>query len=96
MNRYFIIILLVGLAIKFNLSWAQLDPNKLSHFPELDGNLIHDIISDRMGVLWIATQSGLVKFDGNEYTRFHPDENDSTTIGTILTHRLFEDAKGNI
>jgi len=82
--------------LKTSLSWGQLDPNKLTHFSELDGTMIHDVISDRMGVLWIATQSGLVKFDGNDYTRFHPDINDTTTMGTILTFRLYEDPKGNI
>ena len=75
---------------------GQLDPNKLSHFPELDGTMIHDVISDQKGILWIATQSGLVKFDGNDYIRFHPDTEDTTTIGTILTFKLYEDVEGNI
>ena len=94
--KYFIIILLIGFVPKYNPLWAQLDPNKLTHFPELDGTMIHDVITDRMGVLWIATQSGLVKFDGHNYTRFHPDVNDTTTMGTILTLKLYEDPKGNI
>ena len=96
MNKLFIVILLIWFTLKSFTSLGQLDPGKLSHFPELDGTLIHDIISDRMGVLWIATQSGLVKFDGNNYTRYHPDANDTATIGTILTTQLYEDPKGNI
>ena len=93
---YKFLIFIIVITLKTSLSWGQLDPNKLTHFSELDGTMIHDVISDRMGVLWIATQSGLVKFDGNDYTRFHPDKNDSTTIGTILTFKLFADASGNI
>ncbi len=96
MNKFYIIILLIGLASMFNTSWAQLDPKKLTHFPELDGTMIHDVISDQYGVLWIATQSGLVTFDGNDYTRYHPDKEDSTTMGTILTFKLYEDPNGFI
>jgi ligand-binding sensor domain-containing protein len=77
-------------------SWAQLDPNKLTHFPELDGNLIHDIITDQEGVVWIATQSGLITFDGYEYKRYHPIVGDTTTIGTVLTTQLYLDDHGNI
>ncbi|MBK6966109.1 MAG: hypothetical protein IPH20_19860 [Bacteroidales bacterium] len=44
----------------------------------------------------MATQNGLVKYDGYEYKRYYPDPNDSTTLGSILNYRLFEDRKGNI
>jgi signal transduction histidine kinase/ligand-binding sensor domain-containing protein len=96
MNKHYSILLLIVIALNTNPSTAQLDPHKVTHFPELDGTLIHDIISDRKGVIWIATQSGLVKFDGYDYKRYYPDENDSLTIGTILTSQLYEDNEGNI
>ena len=75
---------------------AQLDANKLLQFDELKGTPIRDILPDREGNLWIATQSGLVKFDGYKFTRFHPDVNDSTTMGELLTYILYEDRDGFI
>ena len=75
---------------------AQLDPNKITHYDELNGTQIFDILPDRMGNIWIATQSGLVKFDGYEYTRYHPDLNDPTTMGELLTYALYEDPNGNL
>ncbi len=75
---------------------AQLNPNKITHYDELNGTRIFDILPDRMGNIWIATQSGLVKFDGYEYTRYHPDLNDPTTMGELLTYTLYEDPNGNL
>jgi len=75
---------------------AQLNPNNLTVYSDLEGAAINDVLTDREGNVWMATQNGLVKYDGYEYKRFYPDPNDSTTLGSILTYRLFEDRKGNI
>ncbi|MCB2219045.1 MAG: hypothetical protein KQI35_01530 [Bacteroidetes bacterium] len=77
-------------------SKAQLDVEKLIQFDELKGTPIRDILPDREGNIWIATQSGLVKFDGYKFTRFHPDPTDTTTMGELLTYVLYEDRDGNI
>lgn len=76
--------------------FAQLKIENLTHYKEFDGFKVDDIISDSTGIIWIATQSGLIKFDGYEPTRFHPDHKDSTTIGTLLSQSLFEDRNGFI
>ncbi|MCI2228357.1 histidine kinase [Polaribacter sp. MSW13] len=44
--------------------------NKLQHFSVKDGlpsNTVNDIIQDEIGYLWLATDKGLVQFDGNEF-----------------------------
>ncbi len=84
------------LVMCWNTLFGQLNPNMLKHYDELKGTVIYDVLPDRKGNIWIATQSGLVKYDGYEYIRYHPDLNDSTTIGAILTYSLHEDIKGNI
>ena len=40
----------------------------------LSDNNIHDIIKDRQGYLWIATQNGLNRFDGVEYKTFYNNQ----------------------
>ncbi|MBN2173874.1 MAG: hypothetical protein JW731_07075 [Bacteroidales bacterium] len=70
---------------------AQLDADKLMQFDELKGTPIRDIQPDSEGNIWIATQSGLIKFDGYKYTRFHPNISDSTTMGELLVYALYPD-----
>jgi signal transduction histidine kinase/ligand-binding sensor domain-containing protein len=85
--------ILVLLSLHFN---AQLSPARLKYFGEPAGSAVYDVLADRMGNIWIATQNGLVQFNGYEFKRYYPDPNDSTSIGSILTYRLHEDRKGNI
>jgi signal transduction histidine kinase/ligand-binding sensor domain-containing protein len=94
MNKLLPIVTFLSFFFFISTAHAQLNPNKLTHFDELNGTQIYDILSDRMGNIWIATQSGLVKFDGYEYTRYHPDLNDPTTMGELLTYSLLEDRNG--
>jgi signal transduction histidine kinase/ligand-binding sensor domain-containing protein len=75
---------------------SQLNTNNLSVYSDLEGAIINDVISDRMGNVWMATGNGLVRFDGYEFKRFYPDPNNPATLGSILTYRLFEDRPGNI
>jgi signal transduction histidine kinase/ligand-binding sensor domain-containing protein len=75
---------------------GQLNPNNLKQYGEWQGSMVYDVMPDRMGNIWLATQNGLAEYNGYESKRFYHDPNDSTTIGSILTYRLFEDRNGNI
>jgi hypothetical protein len=52
--------------------FAQLNRNNLVHYSEMDGTIIYDILDDRLGNIWLATQNGLTLFDGYEFKRFYP------------------------
>lgn len=95
MNRLNQLLLILAIMISSS-SFGQLDPNKLTHYNELDGTIVYDVLPDRMGNIWIATQGGLVLYNGYDYKRFHPDQNDSTTMGSLLTYKLHEDQNGHI
>lgn len=56
----------------------------------------HHIIQDDYGFLWSGTLTGLVKTDGNSYTKFTSDRTDTRTIGANFTNYLFEDRYSNI
>lgn len=47
----------------------------------LPSNIVYDIQQDKIGYLWIATEKGLVKFDGDDFT----------LINTLRTTSLFID-----
>jgi signal transduction histidine kinase/ligand-binding sensor domain-containing protein len=93
--RLFTIFILTLIFISFCFPVkAQLDADKLMQFDELKGTPIRDIQPDSEGNIWIATPSGLIKFDGYKYTRFHPDISDSTTMGELLIYALYPDQQG--
>ncbi len=54
------------------------------------------IIQDKNGFIWIATFSGLNKYDGNTFKKYQHDENDSTSLSNDGTVFLFEDKEGYI
>ena len=54
------------------------------------------VIQDKMGLIWIATQDGLNKFDGNEFTHYKKLSNNTNSIPDNNVQSLFEDSKGYI
>jgi signal transduction histidine kinase/ligand-binding sensor domain-containing protein len=96
MKKLFLIILLVSFNSFFAPVFAQLKPNNLSFYSESEGVFINDIITDRQGVVWIATNNGLVRYDGYEYKHYDVDPKDPKTMGSILTYTLFEAQDGHI
>src|ERR1044072_9509453 len=62
--------------------------NGLSH------NKVNCILQDKRGFIWIGTEDGLNRYDGQYFTLFRNKPNDTTTIsGNIITD-LLEDENG--
>ena len=62
----------------------------------LSQTIIYDILQDRQGFLWIATQDGLDRFDGYDFRVFKnlSDDPNSLTANTVTD--LQEDGSGHI
>lgn len=98
--RYFLILILLG----FNsiLLSGQIAPDlnftNISTDDGLSNNCINDIIQDKLGFLWIATNDGLCRFESskrlNIYKANHPDFPNGLKSSTISV--LFEDSKNNL
>lgn len=58
---------------------------------ELSSNLITRIIQDTYGYIWIATDYGLNKFDGLNFTPYLHNEKDSTSLLSNNVRALFID-----
>ena len=62
----------------------------------LSQGLVNDILQDRDGFIWIATKSGLNRFDGYNFKVFMNDPQDSNSISSNAISNLLEDQKGTI
>ncbi|HEX9903318.1 MAG TPA: two-component regulator propeller domain-containing protein [Acidobacteriota bacterium] len=69
---------------------------RLSVQEGLSQSAVNCILQDNKGFLWIGTQDGLNRFDGNSFTiyTYDPDDPGSLSDGNILA--LHEDRGGNI
>ena len=95
------IILCLWLAFVFVASalTAQEDAfqvRRLSVQEGLSQSSVNCILQDNKGFLWIGTQDGLNRYDGNSFTiyTYDPDDPGSLPDGNILA--LHEDRRGNI
>jgi signal transduction histidine kinase/ligand-binding sensor domain-containing protein/AraC-like DNA-binding protein len=80
-------------------SIAQKNNFSFINFSSKDGlssNNINAILKDHHGYMWFATDDGINKFDGVQFTvyKHHPD--DSTSIGPGVVTAVQEDKAGNL
>ena len=90
---------LITLSSSLALAQSNSDSFRIKHFTLEDGLSqvsTNDLLLDQSGFVWIATQDGLNRFDGNEFKHFKHSDLDSTTISGNLTNKLLEDNNGGI
>ncbi|HZK02783.1 MAG TPA: two-component regulator propeller domain-containing protein [Bacteroidaceae bacterium] len=63
---------------------------------QLSNNQIQSICQDDQGFIWIATEYGLNKFDGNRFTYFFHDESDSLSLLNNYVRCLSMSSDGNM
>ncbi len=63
---------------------------------ELSSALVHDIFQDHTGLVWIATEDGLTRFNGVEFYTFKHEEGDEHSLAHNLVRCIMEDKSGNI
>jgi len=57
---------------------------------------VNDIMQDREGFIWIATQDGLSKYDGYSFKVYKPDPRNNNSISNNQIKKVFEDHDGVI
>ena len=62
----------------------------------LSHNRVSMTVKDQSGFLWIATDNGLNRFDGNRFTSFYHEPGNPLSLGHNFVHVVFCDSKGNI
>ncbi|MDX1670838.1 MAG: two-component regulator propeller domain-containing protein, partial [Balneolaceae bacterium] len=70
--------------------------NHLSIDEGLSQSTITDILQDSKGFLWFATEDGLNRYDGYEFTVYKHQPGDSTSLSTNAISEMLEDSHGHI
>lgn len=63
---------------------------------ELSSSLINKIYQDRNGMIWIATEDGLNRYDGAKFTIYKHEAENEHSLCHNYVRTLFEDSKGNL
>jgi signal transduction histidine kinase/ligand-binding sensor domain-containing protein/CheY-like chemotaxis protein len=93
-RRY--ICLSVLLCIATNLLFSQDGNIGFSHLSSRDGlptNQVDNILQDSRGFWWIASHSGLSRYDGSNFKHFIKNDSDSTSLLSNQVYALYEDPK---
>ncbi|MCE7067109.1 hybrid sensor histidine kinase/response regulator transcription factor [Dyadobacter sp. CY326] len=78
---------------------AQRIEPKFTSITSMDGlssNTVTAILKDRYGLMWIATDDGLNRFDGTDVLVYRHNKNDSTSLRSSDITSLHQDRKGRI
>lgn len=73
---------------------SQLKFNALTTKNGLSQSYVFDIVEDKHGLIWIATQDGLNKFDGQSFTHYKNNILDKHTIADNFIRKVFIDNTG--
>ncbi len=85
--------------ILFGQSNFDIKKSAIKYYTTKDGLSqvsVGDICKDKQGFLWLATQYGLNRYDGNEFTVFINQKGDAGTIPGNYINCVFEDSRGYI
>ncbi len=97
MKRILLVIILHFALYILNCNAQQ--QNNFTHFTTEDGlsqSSVFSIVQDDIGFMWFATEDGLNKFDGNTFTVFRNNPNDSTSLPDIGIRKAYKDRSGKL
>lgn len=70
--------------------------NTLTIQDGLSHNVVLDIIQDRHGIMWFATENGLTRYDGIHFTVYHHSATNPRSLCSDVVTALAEDIEGNL
>lgn len=62
----------------------------------LSSSLINQLFQDSRGFIWVATEYGLDRFDGLNFSNYRHVPNDSVSLTSDYVRTLFEDSRQNL
>lgn len=98
-HRSLFTVMLCFLLTKAMAQHVYSDERKQREFTVEDGlpdNLVRCLVTDNQGFLWIGTHGGLSRYDGNTFTNFYAEPEDTTALCGNIIVDLSKDDKGRI
>ena len=62
----------------------------------LSNNTVHQAFQDSRGYMWFATNHGICRYNGYQFTSFRNDPVDSNSLNGLLARVIYEDKKGHL
>ncbi|MEL7119284.1 MAG: two-component regulator propeller domain-containing protein [Bacteroidota bacterium] len=84
---------------QFSFSQSSEATFQFQNFTQKEGlasNYVIGITQDHKGFIWIATENGLNRFDGQHFITFRNDPNDEETINNNRVWSILEDSQHNL
>ena len=78
-------------AQSYNIQFKHLTTND-----GLSQSWVHSVIQDKYGFMWIGTEGGLNRFDGNSFKIYKNNFRDQNSISNSAILTLFENSKGDL
>lgn len=96
-NTILIFLLAIGI---ISYSQNRLPPklkfNSITVEDGLPNNIVNDILQDSLGFIWIGTNDGLCRFDGENYKIYRESVEDKNSISNNFIQSLFVDSKSDL
>ena len=93
MNKH-IFFTVISLLLLLKTSFAN--PNSFYGLGKLSSNLITNITQDSSGFIWIATENGLNKFDGWNFTHYFRNDRDPNSLIGNYIESFLNDKDGTL
>ncbi len=87
---------LVIIGVQLIVNAQSINFNRLTTNNGLSNNYVSNLIQDRLGFLWFATDDGLNRFDGYDFKVFRNNPSDKSSISDNSTFAITEDDSGRI
>ncbi len=96
-TKYFnLLLIFVFINLQLIVNAQSINFNRLTTNNGLSNNYISNLIQDRLGFLWFATDDGLNRFDGYDFKVFRNNPSDKSSISDNSTFAITEDDSGRI
>lgn len=96
MKRFIAILYILSIFSQLFGQTRQMRFSRISIDDGLSQVCVNTILQDRQGYMWFATQDGLNRFDGYNFTVYKPTANNANSLSNNVIKTLFEDRAGII
>ena len=91
--------ILTGIVISINPCFMDAQPKDIQfkHLTINDGlsySWVNTITQDKFGFIWIGTDDGLNRYDGNNFRIYKNDRLDTNSIRSSTVTKIYEDSRG--